>query len=128
MSSFDAKLLIVYNAQSGLVTAALHALHKAFKPETYPCSLCALTYGAVSMHGKWRSFLKGLPVDTVFHHSDDFVDEYPQFITHDLPAIFLREKWKSPRVLISAEDLNAMASLDDLMDKLEKRLAIYISI
>ena len=52
------RLLVVYNADSGILNALGHAVHKLVKPETYPCSLCAITYGAVSMRKEWKSVCK----------------------------------------------------------------------
>lgn len=40
-------LIFVYNAKSGLISAFGDMVHKIVSPATYPCSLCALTYGAV---------------------------------------------------------------------------------
>jgi hypothetical protein len=37
------KLVIVYNANEGLLAGAMDSLHKLFAPASYPCKLCALT-------------------------------------------------------------------------------------
>ena len=123
-----AKLLIVYNADTGMINAVLHAMHKALRPETYPCSLCALTYGTVSMHGEWRRFLDALPLDVAFYHRDDFAEDYPQGITGKgaqqpaLPVILLQKAEAKPHIIIPAEKLDAMDSLDVLMNTLEAAL------
>ena len=121
MSTNSAQMLIVYNADSGAVNAVLHALHKAFKPETYPCSLCALTYGTVSMHGQWKRFLDTLPLDIVFHHKDDFAEAYPG-AQPDLPAILVTRGESSPDMLVPAQELDTLASLDGLIQVVEERL------
>ena len=54
------KLVIVYNANEGLLAGAMDSLHKLFAPASYPCKLCALTYGLLSMRGEWRRFLDGV--------------------------------------------------------------------
>lgn len=45
------RLVIVYNANAGLLAGAMDSLHKLFAPASYPCKLCALTYGLLSMRG-----------------------------------------------------------------------------
>ncbi|MEP2735726.1 MAG: hypothetical protein ABJP34_05460 [Erythrobacter sp.] len=125
MPQSDAKLLIVYNADTGMINAVLHAMHKALKPETYPCSLCALTYGTVSMHGVWRRFLDALPLDVAFYHRDDYAEDFPED-QPQLPAILLQKAGEVPAVLIPASKLDAMASLDVLMGSLEEKLVDQI--
>ena len=122
------KLLIVYNADSGLINALMHAVHKQLFPETYPCSLCAITYGAVSMHGEWKRFLESLPMDVVFHHKDDFTEAYPEIGTDGarevaLPAILTSRQGEEPQVLIPAEELDAMKDTVELMARVEEQLA-----
>ncbi len=122
------RLLIVYNADSGLINALMHAVHKQFYPETYPCSLCAITYGAVSMHGEWKRFLDALPLEVVFHHKDDFAESYPELGEGGanetaLPAILVGERGAQPKVLLSAPELDATADTLELMESVEERLA-----
>ena len=114
MHTAEPKLLIIYNAESGILNAIEHAVHKQLKPSTYPCSLCALTYGLVSMRGQWRKFLDSLPFELVFHHSDDFAEAYPD-VTVALPAMMTSDVGEQPKMLIGAEQLNAMADLDELV-------------
>jgi len=52
------KLIFVYNADSGLLNAMKDWAHKIVSPETYPCSLCALTYDNLGMRRPWREFIK----------------------------------------------------------------------
>jgi hypothetical protein len=57
MISPQPRLILVYNADSGVLNMVKDAVWKVLQPSTYPCSLCALTYGWVSMHERWRRFL-----------------------------------------------------------------------
>ncbi|WP_298469324.1 hypothetical protein [uncultured Erythrobacter sp.] len=123
MTQQPARLLIVYNADSGIINALMHAVHKQVRPETYPCSLCALTYGAVSMRGEWKAFLGRLPMDVVFHHRDDFAEAYPDH-EFPLPAILTSANGKEPQILISAEELDAMTDAAQLIARVEDRLVI----
>jgi len=114
-------LLIVYNADSGILNAVLHSIHKTLRPQTYPCSLCALTYGMVSMHGKWARFLDKIPFDIVFHHKDDYAAAYPG-LQPALPAILLRENGKAPEIMVHDKELDSLEALEQLIALVEARL------
>ncbi|AUX68167.1 hypothetical protein CHX26_00330 [Porphyrobacter sp. HT-58-2] len=122
MPSAPPRLILVYNADSGWQNAVKDAAWKVVRPATYPCSLCALTYGWVAMHGRWRRFLDGLAMAKVFHHKDDFAAAFPQMEVA-LPAILLAEAGGAPRVLVSAAELDALADLHALIALVEARLA-----
>lgn len=123
MNRAATRLILVYNADSGLLNAAKDAVWKVVRPATYPCSLCALTYGWVSMHGRWRRFLGRLPQTRVFHHRDDFARAFPgQNIA--LPAILLGDEGADPRVLVSAEELDALPDLNALIALVAARLEV----
>ena len=128
-ASSNTRLLCVYNADTGLIQALMHAVHKAVRPETYPCSLCALTYGAVSMRGDWKAFWRALDPQVDFYHRDDFTADFPVVGTGGkrevaLPVILISEKGEEPRVLISNEELDAMADVRELMAKVNERLGL----
>ncbi|MDC8755331.1 hypothetical protein OIK40_11840 [Erythrobacter sp. sf7] len=119
----ESRLILVYNADGGWLNALKDAVWKAARPSTYPCSLCALTYGYVAMHGRWRRFLLRLPHGKVFHHRDDFAQAYPsQIIT--LPAILVAQKDNPPKVLVSAAEIDALPDLEALIALVSARLAI----
>jgi hypothetical protein len=48
------KLIFVYNADSGILNAIKDLIHKNVSPETYPCSLCAVTYDNLGMKREWK--------------------------------------------------------------------------
>lgn len=107
----------------------MHAVHKAVRPETYPCSLCALTYGAVSMRGDWKTFWEGLEAEVLFYHRDDFTSDFPTFGTGGakevaLPVIMIDEPDQDLHILISNEDLDAMADVDELMARVQSELGL----
>lgn len=122
MNCSAASLILVYNADSGLPNAVKDAVWKVLRPATYPCSLCALTYGWVSMHGRWRRFLGQLPQTKVFHHRDDFALAFPG-LAIPLPAILLAEGEAPPQVLVSAAELDALPDLEALIALVAARLA-----
>lgn len=121
MNRAASRLILVYNADSGLLNAAKDAVWKVVRPSTYPCSLCALTYGWVSMHQRWRRFLVGLPQDRVLHHRDDFARAFPGQGTA-LPAILLAGDDAPPQVLVSAAELDALPDLEALIALVTARL------
>jgi hypothetical protein len=85
-----AKLVFVYNADSGLFNTLGNIGHKIFSPETYNCPLCDLTHGYFSMRGEWRSFIKQLDYDLEFLHRDEFIKRYPQQSHTLYPVIFIK--------------------------------------
>jgi hypothetical protein len=123
MKSAATHLILVYNADSGLLNAAKDAVWKVVRPTTYPCSLCALTYGWVSMHGRWRRYLARLPQAKVFHHKDDLALAFPG-VTVALPAILLAERDAPPQVLVSAAELDALPDLAALIALVAARLGV----
>ena len=121
------RLIAIYNADTGLIEALMHAVHKAVRPQTYPCSLCALTYGAVSMRGDWKRFWRALDADVNFYHRDDFTRDFPTLGTGGerevaLPAILISDAGEEPRVLIANEELDAMADVEELMRRVSTLL------
>ena len=115
------RLLFVYNADGSLLPGLKDMFHKILSPGTYPCSLCAITYGAASMQPQWREFIKALPVPVDFLHRDEFVRDYPQWAGHPLPAAFAAEANGTLTPFIKAPELDA-ADLGGLMQLVRERL------
>jgi hypothetical protein len=117
-------LIFVYNANGGVLSALGDMVHKIVSPATYPCSLCALTYGAVSMRGEWRQFLDGTGLPTLFLYRDDFRRDLDD---RDLalPVILLGGEAPVPQVLVSADELDALPDLPTLIALIKARLAAH---
>ena len=107
-----AKLVFVYNADSGLFNALSDAAHKIFSPRTYQCNLCAITHSALGMRREWKQFLDGLDLPLEFLHADELRERYG-VAGVPLPAIF-RQGGEGVEVLIDAESINACRTLGDL--------------
>ena len=127
------RLILIYNADTGLIEALMHAVQKQFFPSTYPCSLCALTYGAVSMRGDWKRLWQKLDAEVSFFHRDDFTQAFPELGTGGvrevaLPSILMSEGGLEPRVLISNEELDAMADVDELMERVSAQLGALVTV
>jgi hypothetical protein len=116
------RLIFVYNADGGLLNALKDAWHKAVSPDTYQCSLCAVTYGAVSMRPKWKAYLRTLPFPAVFMHRDEWREAFPQS-TEDLPAVFLQGGDELPRLLVPAAKVNGVETLDDMTALIDDSIA-----
>ena len=129
MTDTKTRLICVYNADTGLIEALMHAVHKAVRPETYPCSLCALTYGAVSMRGDWKRYWNALDADVDFYHRDDFTEDSPALGTGGarevaLPVVLISVAGEEPRVMISNEELDSMADVNELMARVTSELPL----
>ena len=115
-------LIFVYNAPDGIGAALIDAAHKLISPATYPCSLCAVTYGAVSMRRDWKAYLARLPHPVRFYHRDGFRRVFPE-LDVALPAILIARGQAPPRVLVDAATLDAQADVASLIATLDAALA-----
>jgi hypothetical protein len=115
------RLVFVYNANAGLVAGLLDSVHKIASPATYPCSLCAVTYGPVAMRRRWRDYLSKLPIHVDFYHRPDFRAAFPAAADWPLPLVAI-DRAGSLKLLLGADDLDAMADVGALITALEARL------
>ncbi len=100
------ELIFIYNAASGTMNAILDSMHKIFSPSTYPCELCALTFGTFSMRDEWKKFLDGLPVKKTFLHKDEIPDK-SLYKNLKLPVIMLK-KGEKIEVIVSSENFKSL--------------------
>jgi len=114
------RLIFVYNADDSFLSMATDFIHKIVKPETYQCSLCALTYGNVSMKKEWKSFLDSLNFDVEFIYKTAFQNK-SKFSGIPVPCIVLVEN-DTQNVLIEATEMNSLSSLEELIRVLEAKL------
>jgi hypothetical protein len=115
------RLIMIYNADGGLVNGAMDLLHKTFSPATYACRLCEVTYGTFGMKRDWRKTIEALPLPVLFLHRDEWQAAYPGRETR-LPAILL-ERAGDLTPIVSADDFAAVRSLDALKTLLAERLS-----
>ena len=114
------KVIIVYNADSGLFNALLDWGHKISSPDTYNCNLCSLTYNHLGMHLQWQDFVNNLGIPIDFLHRNKFKNQYP-INDLSLPAAHVLQNEKL-ELWISAERMNACQSLDDLKTLVQNKL------
>ncbi|KPF62784.1 hypothetical protein IP88_14270 [alpha proteobacterium AAP81b] len=99
----------------------MDSVHKLVSPATYPCSLCAITYGLVGMHRRWRDWLAAQALPAVFHHRRDFRAAFPAAADTPLPLVALA-RGPALTVVLDAADLARLADLDALIAALDRRL------
>ena len=116
------RLLFVYNADAGLLPGLKDLFHKLLSPATYPCSLCAVTYGAATVRPEWQRFIKALPLPVEFLHRDEFAHAYPAHGGARLPAAFAVAENGALTPFLSAAELDA-TDLNGLMELVRARLA-----
>ncbi len=116
------RLIFVYNAEAGLFAGLIDSVHKLVSPSTYPCSLCAVTYGALTMHPRWRAYLRALPYPVAFYHRADFGAAFPAAAGQPLPLIAL-DRGSHFEVLLPASELARLRDLDALMTALDAALS-----
>ncbi len=112
-------LLFVYNADSGKINALKDYVHKIVKPSTYPCSLCAVTYGNFGMKQEWKDFVQSLGISVEFLHRDEFNAQY-QVPDATYPAAYLKTNDKLT-LLITREEMNATQTLDEMIKLVRKK-------
>ncbi|MCP5047279.1 MAG: GTPase [bacterium] len=110
------KLIFIYNADSGKLNALFDAAHKLIKPETYRCSLCALTHNAVSEKKAWKTFREKSGLELDFLHKDEFEDKYN--MSFEYPVILKDTGKVEP--LLNARDISAMPSVEERIKQIEK--------
>jgi hypothetical protein len=115
------KLVFVYNANAGIAAGIMDSIHKTLSPATYPCSLCAITYGAVRMNPRWKAWLKAQPFDSVFYHRPDFRPAYPD-VDVDLPVILI-ERDSALKTLVATDEFRGTPTVDALIELIESRLS-----
>ena len=116
------KIIFVYNADSGIINAMKDWAHKIVSPETYGCSLCALTYDNLGMRRPWREFIKELGYEVEFLHRDELAEQYGDKDAQ-LPAAFIQRDGNLD-LWLTSETMDACNSLDDLQTLVQQNLAL----
>ena len=115
------KLIFVYNADSGLINGLKDWAHKIVSPETYACSLCAITYNNTGMRRPWREFIKELGYEVEFLHRDELEEKY-DVRDVPLPATFILQNGKL-KLWIKSDAMDACNSLVELQTLVTQKLA-----
>lgn len=113
------KLIFVYNAEGGKLNALFDIAHKIIKPETYQCSLCALTHDAFSEKKAWSDFKASTKLEMEFLHKDEFEKQYGQ--AYEYPVIL--EKSDPLRAVIGSEEIGKLRNVEQLIKRIEELAA-----
>ena len=111
------KLIFVYNADSGKLNAWFDIAHKIIKPETYQCSLCALTHDTFSEKKAWQEFRERTNIEMEFLHRDEFEKQYKMSFNY---PVVLRQT-DALKELISADELGQAKNVEELMQMVEDK-------
>ena len=114
------RLIFVYNAKPGIAAGIMDSIHKTLSPATYPCDLCAITYGALRMNPTWKAWLKAQPFESEFRYRDEFRAAHTD-ADATVPAVF-REDDGRLELLVKAEDFASTPTVDALIALIETRL------
>ncbi|MFX0188141.1 MAG: hypothetical protein ACFE8A_10435 [Candidatus Hodarchaeota archaeon] len=122
------KLIFVYNATSGVITGIKDYFHKAFKPSTYQCNLCAVTYGTFGMKKEWKNFvkdkdvvpLKNNNVSFEFLHKDEFKEKYNMKDAKFPSAYMITDS--GLELFISQDVMNNVKSIEELKELVTNKL------
>ena len=112
------KLIFVYNANSGFLNTIGDLAHKIVRPSTYPCNLCAMTFGNLGMKMEWKQFVKNLDVEVEFLHKDEFKEKYNK--EGKFPSAYIKNT--NFNEFISQTEMNAVKNLHELMDLVKDKL------
>ena len=115
----NTQLIFVYNANSDLFSTVTDFAHKILSPSTYECKLCALTYDSLSIKQEWKSFIKNLPVQTVFLHKNEFEKQYQTRTA--LPAAYILSSGVIKEI-INNQEIKRCNSVDELKDLVNSKL------
>lgn len=110
------EILFVYNVDLTLFALVSDFVHRLTAPETYPCRLCDLTYDRFTMKREWSRFIGSLPIRARFELRDRFRRKFPAYADVPLPAVFRSERGGGLQVLLPADQLNRVQTLDELKE------------
>lgn len=122
------KLIFVYNANSGKISAWMDTAHKIVSPSTYHCRLCDLTYGVFKENEEWARFRESVIQTTSiqeleFLHKDEFEYNYKSkwLPKYEYPII-LQASENGLEVFMSTDEMNQIKSTMDLIDCITTKL------
>jgi hypothetical protein len=110
-------LVFVYNADSSPWSKLLDVGHKLISPSTYPCHLCALTYGVSTMRRQWARFVDTLSRPVRFAYRDQLRREG---ISASAAPALLEQRDGAWVTLLGRADIEACRDLDALIARMRE--------
>lgn len=120
MKNKNISIVFVYNADAGIFSLITDYVHKIISPKTYPCKLCAITFGNTGMKKEWKRFIDNLGIPVEFLHRNEFFERYG-IKDVKLPSAFLK-KGSEVSKLISSEEISKRKSVKELISLVENKL------
>ena len=121
------RLVFVYNAKGGALNTLMDFVHKTVSPNTYPCPLCAVTYGNLGMKRRWAAFIQSLPVKVSFRYADNMERAIAEVVGEQLPAACLETPHGIYVLMGPVEFEMFRKDLDKLIEEMKRRLEPLLS-
>lgn len=115
-------LLFIYNAKSGAINTVFDIAHKIISPNTYDCSLCAMTHDTFSENKLWKSFREAASIHMEFFHLDEFEENY-QYPVEAYPIILLK-KDNDLSVFMNTKEIKEMGTVVDLIETIKTKIRV----
>ena len=122
------KLIFVYNANSGKLSAWLDSAHKIVSPSTYQCRLCDLTYGIFKENEEWVRFRESELINShvqnlEFLHIDEFNKNYNSkwLPAYEYPLILMASN-QGLEILMSAGEMNDIKTTTALISAITSKI------
>ena len=114
------EIVFVYNADSGIVNSIIDYGHKVVRPDSYACSLCALTYGNLGKKKQWKTLIDSLDAIVSFVHRNEFKTRY-ESLPLEFPSVYLIDN-ENVNILVSRNEIDNCSNLQDLISLVQLSL------
>lgn len=106
-------LIFVFQCDRGNLSAIKDYSQTLATEKAPECGLLALISSPVGIKKSWKRYIQELKIPARFLYRDEYEEEFGELLT-PLPAVFLHDQ-KTRSLLISADELGRVLSLDDLI-------------
>ena len=113
-------LIFVFNCDRGNLSAIKDYSQKLTLDKAPECNLFDLISSPVGIKKGWKRYIQELKVPARFLHHDEYEEEFGELLT-PLPAVFLHSQ-KTKSLVISADELGRVQSLDDLIELVNQKV------
>lgn len=113
-------MVFVFNCDRGNLSAIKDYSQKLSNDKVPECNLLALISSPVGIKKSWKRYIQELKISARFLHHDEYEEEFGALLT-PLPAVFIHSQ-KTRSLFISADELNRIQSVDDLMMLVNQKL------
>lgn len=116
------RLILVYNAKSGILNSSIDFFHKIISSGSYNCSLCKLTHGKTKEKEIWRKFIDETDLKITVLHIDEFEERF--LTSYDYPVI-VKEDDDQLKVVMNKEAINQLKNTTALIERLEELMQLH---